>query len=78
MMRRVASMPSMPGMRTSMSTTSGARSAHRATASTPSAASPPDLEALGRVDDHPQPGADEVLVVGEEHADAHAHRTAAR
>ena len=36
----VASMPSMPGIRTSMSTTSGRSSPVRRTASAPSAASP--------------------------------------
>ncbi|CAM5243507.1 hypothetical protein SFUMM280S_10087 [Streptomyces fumanus] len=39
-MRRVASMPSRPGMRTSMRTTSGGKPAVMRTASLPSAASP--------------------------------------
>ena len=34
-----------------------------------------DLEVVLGVDEHPQPGADEVLVVGDEHADAHAATT---
>ena len=38
--RRVASMPSMPGIRTSMKTTSGDSSRARSTASSPLAASP--------------------------------------
>ena len=35
------------------------------------------LDAGLGVEDHPQPGADELLIVGDEHADAHRRRPAA-
>jgi hypothetical protein len=31
-----------------------------------------DLQVLGRVDDHLEAGSDELLVVGQQHPDAHA------
>ena len=68
---RVASMPSSPGIRMSKRHTSGRRlraSAHRLGAVGRLA---DHLDVGLRVEDHAEPGAHELLVVGDEHADGH-------
>ena len=66
-MRRVASRPSSRGIRMSIRTTSGRSARASRTASAPSAASP-TTSIPGAVEDHPEPGADQRLVVGDEDA----------
>ena len=62
-------MPSVPGMRTSMRTTSGRTRPTCATASSPVAGLTGDHEVGLGLQDHPEAGADEHLVVDDEHAD---------
>ena len=64
---RVAARPSITGILMSISTTSGRSAAASATASAPSAASPTTVQARC-LQDQPEPGADQFLVVGDEHA----------
>ena len=54
-----------------MRQTSGRMLRASATASAPSARLADHLDVGLRVEDHPQPGAHELLVVGDEHAHAH-------
>ena len=63
-------MPSMPGIRMSMSTTSGLVSLASWTASAPVPASPVTSMRVS-ADQHPQPGAYQRLVVGEHDPDGH-------
>lgn len=67
----VASMPSMRGMRMSMSTTSGRSCRARSTASQPSPASPTTVNSPvdSRISRNPVP--QDPLVVGQEHLDGH-------
>ena len=68
---RVAAMPSTRGIRTSMSTTSGRCRRTSSTASRPSAASPTTSRS-GWVREHRgEPGAHQLLVVGDHHPDRH-------
>ena len=68
-MRRIASSPSMPGMLTSISTTSGASSSVRAMASLPFSASATS-ETPGHRVDHPAHAlAHQHVIVGQQHAD---------
>ena len=77
--RRVASMPSSPGIRMSISTTSGLRGSRASsTASSPSAASPDDLDVVSALEDHPEPGPDQRLVVDEEDLDHRGAPTGSR
>ena len=69
--RRVASMPSTCGMRTSISTTSGRARATSSTASRPSAASPTTAMSGLALQDHAEPGAHHRLVVDQDDADRH-------
>ena len=71
-MRRVASMPSVPGIRMSISTTSGGLRRAKSTASSPSPASPVTAQVVFGLDDHAEPAAQQRLVVGQQHGDAHA------
>ena len=71
--RRVASTPSMPGIRTSISTTSGARRATSSIACLPSAASPTTVEVRLRVEDHAKAHPQQLLIVDEHDARRH-HR----
>ena len=68
-MSRVASMPSWPGIRTSMSTTSGRSAEHMETAAVPSAASPTTSISVFGVEDQAEAHPDEGVVVDQEHAD---------
>ena len=70
--RRVASMPSISGMRMSMRTTSGVEPARAVDGLRAVGALAHDLHVLLGVEDHPEAGADQRLVVHEQHADAHA------
>ena len=73
--RRVASMPSMPGMRMSISTTSGACASAAATASSPVPASATTSIDAGRLEHRLEAGAHHRLVVGDDDAQpAHAAR----
>ena len=69
--RSVASSPSTPGMRTSMSTTSGATPPTRSTASRAVARLADHLDVVAGVEDHPEALANERLVVGDRDPDAH-------
>ena len=75
---RVASMPSSSGIRMSNRHTSGRSSRARATASRPSAASPTTSMSGWASRIIAQPGADDLLVVGDEHADGHRARPCPR
>ena len=66
---RVASIPSITGMRTSISTTSGRCSPLSRTASAPSAGARDDGDVGLRVEQRGKPGAHDLLVVGDERAD---------
>ena len=68
-MRRVASIPSTPGIRTSISTTSGWSSAASVAASAPSPASPTTSIPGSPREDQAEARADERLVVGEQDPD---------
>ena len=68
---RVASTPSMTGIRMSMSTTSGRSRRAASTAERPSAASPTTSKVGLRLQDHPEAGTQERLVVDDEQVDAH-------
>ena len=62
-------MPSMTGIRMSMSTTSGCGRCGELDAVAPSPASPDELEVGLGVDQHPDAGAEQRLVVDERDAD---------
>ena len=68
MISRVAASPSRSGIRMSISTTSARASRASRTASRPVAASPDHRQVRRAVDQQPQAGAHQVLVVGEDHA----------
>ena len=70
--RRVASMPSISGMRMSISTTSGLSPRDAVDRLRAVGALAHDLDVLLGVEDHAEAGADQRLVVDEQHADAHA------
>ncbi len=70
--RRVASMPSSPGMRMSISTTSGLQLACLLDRLAPVGGLADDVDVGLGAEDHPKPGADEALVVGEQNADHRA------
>ena len=63
---RVASIPSITGIRTSISTTSGRCSTPSRTASAPSAAAPDDRDVLLRLEQRREPGPNDLLVVGDD------------
>ena len=65
----VASIPSIRGMRTSISTTSGRSSRASRTASRPSSASPTTSIPSMRAEEEPEAGPDQVLVVGDQDPD---------
>ena len=69
--RRVASMPSMPGIRTSIRTTSGVERAAQRDRLVAVCGLAHDLEVGLDLEDHPEPGAHQGLVVGDEDADRH-------
>ncbi|GAA3051893.1 hypothetical protein GCM10020000_36540 [Streptomyces olivoverticillatus] len=71
-MRRVASTPSILGMRTSIRTTSTAVAATTSSASAPSPASATTSMSGLRRQHHAEAGAQQHLVVDEHHADRHA------
>ena len=73
---RVASTPFMPGMFRSMTTTSGASSRTSGARPAPLAASPTICDAL-LLEQGPQAGPEEVVVVDEQHAYARARSCAA-
>ena len=64
-MRRVASMPSIVGMRTSITTTSGRSRSNRADRVGAVDRLADDLEVVLGVEDHPEPAAHQGLVVGD-------------
>ena len=66
---RVASIPSISGMRMSIRMTSGRSRGHQSTASRRCAASPDDLDVVGRPQQHREPAPHEGLVVGDRDAD---------
>ena len=66
---RVASMPSSSGMRTSNRQTSGLQRAGEGDGLSAVGGLAHDLDAGLGVEDHPQAGADDLLVVGDDHAD---------
>ena len=70
-MRRVASMPSTPGMRTSISTTSGDVASTTATASPPSLGLADNLDVVAGVEDHAEPCPHQRLIVGDDDSDGH-------
>ena len=70
--RRVASMPSISGIRMSISTTSGSSSRDAVDACSAVGALADDLDVVLGLEDHAEAGADQRLVVDEQHADAHA------
>ena len=65
----VASSPSIPGMRTSMITTSGLRRSASATALAPSEASPIDADVRRAREREPEPFADDLVVVDDQAGD---------
>ena len=67
--RRVASMPSMTGIRTSISTTSGASERTAETRGDPVRDRADHLEVVLQVQDRGEAVADQLLVVGEQHPD---------
>ncbi len=67
----VASMPSMPGIRMSMTTTSGRACRASWTASAPVPASPTTSRSRAVGDEHAQARADQRLVVGEYDPNGH-------
>ena len=69
---RVASMPSMPGIRMSISTTSGRSARADARRPRPVGGLADHLDVGLRVEDHREAGPDQLLVVGEQHPDRHA------
>ena len=76
---RVASSPSISGIRTSIRTTSGAVAAAAATAWAPLAASPATLMPVGGLQDDAEPGPDQLLVVHDQDPDgAEAQRSQGR
>ena len=77
-MRRVASMPSTSGMRTSISTTSGRSRSASSTASAPFAGLADDLEVVAGLQDHAEAAAHQRLVVGQQHADGHRAASSGR
>ena len=68
---RGASMPSVPGIRMSIRTTSGLRSRQVRTASAPSAAVAEHVEVRLRVEHRGEPGPHHLVVVGDDDADGH-------
>ena len=68
-MRRVASSPSITGMRMSIRTTSGRVERASSTAAAPSPASPDHLDVPGVVQQRPEPGPDQPLVVRQQDPD---------
>ena len=70
-MARVASIPFITGICTSISTTSGSRRRVSSSASPPSPASPDDLDVGLGLEDETQARAHHLLVVGQHHGDAH-------
>ena len=71
---RSRSSPSMPGMRMSISTTSGWCSGHRAGDLAAVGGLADDRDVVGAREQHRQPGADERVVVDDQDADPVAHR----
>ena len=71
-----ASTPSPPGMRTSMSTTSGASDAQAATAAGPSAAVPTTVDPRFEPEQRRDAVPDQLLVVDDEHPHVVGHRRA--
>ena len=67
----VAARPSMPGIRMSMTTTSGRCDAGEVDRLRAVGGLADDLQVLAGVDQHPEGAAQERLVVGEEDADGH-------
>ena len=67
--RRVASRPSMPGMRMSIRTASGCSESGEVDGLMPSPASPTTSIPAG-LEDHSEAVSDELLVVGDDHAEA--------
>ncbi len=70
---RVASIPSSPGMRTSNKHV-GTKPAGKGDRVAAVGGPTDDFDAGLGLEDHGEPGADDVLVVGDEHADGHAMR----
>ena len=70
--RLVASSPSIVGIWTSMSTTSGRSRRVAATPCSPSPASPTISMSSSDFEDHLEPGSDQGLIVDQDDADAHA------
>ena len=68
-MRRVVSMPLMPGMRTSISTTSGTSSCARSSAVAAVGRLADDLHALVELEHQHQPASEHGVVIADEHAD---------
>ncbi len=71
MIIRVASMPSIPGIRMSITTTSGLGVAGQLDRFGAGPGLADDLEVRGAGDEHAQPGAHQRLVVGEHDPDGH-------
>ena len=73
--RSVAAIPSRRGIITSINTTSGRSRSTRRTASSPSTASPTNLDRLVFLgEDHPKALADDLVVIRDKHACPHAAR----
>ena len=77
LIRSIAVSPSTPGMRRSMSTTSGRSRRTASTAAAPSWASLDDLQVVGGAEDRAQVRADHRLVVDDHHPDGHGQDPAA-
>ncbi len=69
--RRVASMPSMFGHADVEQAHVGSQPTGQRHRFAPVGCLADDLDVGLRVEDHPEPGADDLLIVGEEHADGH-------
>ncbi len=69
--RRVASIPSTPGIRTSMRTTSGRNSCTSRIAASPSAGVAHHLEPLDGREQGAQAAADDRMVIGDHQANGH-------
>ena len=69
---RVAATPSSRGIRTSISTTSAVARRNAPIAATPSPASPTTVMSDCDSDQHRETGADQLLVIDQEHVDGHA------
>ena len=73
-MRRVASMPSTPGMRTSISTTSGDEASTSRDRLGAVLGLADDLDVVAGVEDHAEPRPHQRLIVGDDDPDASRHR----